>query len=163
VFVLSYHGGIHLDGVLGLPRETGTGTSTFLSIRLLRSLLLPDLFFEALSRITNGWSFARRSCLLLPKLGEYGLTTSSWITRSAEGLRTLPQDCPSWSPNLRRSLSTSQTCKRYVGLGDRVLVTIARSVSSSCVGLGAAATWVNLELLEIENRFSFRFLRYRQI
>jgi len=146
---LSYHGGIHLDGVLGLPRETpGIGTSRLLSVRFLRPLFLSDMFFEALSRITNGWSFTRRSCLFLPKLGEYGLATSSRITRSAEGLRILPEDCPS-RPNPRRSLSTSQTCKRYVGLGDRVLVMIVRS-RSNCVGLGAAAAWGNLELLEIE-------------
>lgn len=145
---MSYHGGIHLDGVLGLPRETGTGTSRLLSVRFLRSLPLPDTLFEALSKITNGWSLTRRSCLFLPKLGEYGLATS-WVTRPAEGLRTLSEDWGPCRPNPRRSLSTSQTCRRYVGLGDRVLVTIARSASSNCAGLGATATWDNLELLEI--------------
>jgi hypothetical protein len=145
VFVLSYHGGIHLVGVLGLPLEIGNVISVFLSVHLLRVLLLDDAFFEALARTTNGWlSLRRQSCLLLPKLGEYALVASlSLITRSAEGLRILPED---WRPKPRGSLSTSHTCNRYVGLGDRVF-RVVRSAISNC--LGATVICECLEPLKI--------------
>lgn len=88
--------------------------------------------------------------------------SSSWIVRSTEGLRiTLPEDCLCW-PKPRGSLSTSQTCNRYVGLGDReILVEIARSANCSCVGLDAIGlTWDSLELLKEERSLIQNFKNF---